>query len=72
MVHEQLREIARDLRTVLLKGGDMLAIENAAWRLEQIASALDYTGHRKALPTTKLKKQTTETRKVRQTFSRAS
>lgn len=47
MVHEQLREIARDLRTVMLRGGDMEAVRHAAERLEKIAAALDYTKHRK-------------------------
>ena len=48
MVHEQLREIARDLRKTLLKGGDMEAVRLAAEKLEKIAAALDYTKHRKA------------------------
>ena len=47
MVHEQLREIARDLRTALLKGGDPEAVYKAAERLERIAAALDYTKQRK-------------------------
>ncbi len=53
MVHEQLREIARDLRAALLKGGDMLAVEGAVRRLEQIAAALDYTKHSRS----RMKKQ---------------
>ncbi len=69
MVHEQLREIARDLRAALLTGGDMVAVYAAAERLERIAAALDYTKHRHSPP--RLKKQQPEARKVRQTFSRA-
>lgn len=70
MVHEQLREIACDLRSSLLKGIDAETVRNAAERLEAIAAALDYTKHRKPPPKKEAKAET-RLHKVRQTFSRA-